>query len=214
MDDDIESPVSKMIRLVQEYKIESAFFATGFLLLVAAAVLFFRMQKAQGTSQVVIASSSSAPKPTQKPKANLLIHIDGAVEKPDVYEIIEGARLKDLLNLANGLSKKADREFFARNFNLAQVLVDQQKIYIPSAGEVVEGIVAGASIPAGSQESRSESVSVNNSSGEELETLPGIGPVTAQKIIAGRPYASLDELVSRKVVGTATFEKIKDLIAL
>ena len=57
-------------------------------------------------------------------------------------------------------------------------------------------------------------VSVNSASQSELESLPGIGPVTAGKIIDGRPYNQVEELLERKIVGKATFEKIKNLISL
>ncbi len=62
------------------------------------------------------------------------------MEKPDVYEVVLGARLKDVLIKAGGLSENADKDFFYRNFNLARIVNDQEKYYIPSLLETSNGI--------------------------------------------------------------------------
>lgn len=138
----------------------------------------------------------------------IVIDIAGSVEEPDVYEVTSGARLKDVLILSGGLSQEADRDFFARTFNLAKKLVDQEKIYIPSRGEVSQGKIAGVF------KSNDDLVNINTASFAELDTLSGVGPVMAQKIIDNRPYASAEELLNKKVVSKSVFEKIKDNIML
>lgn len=140
----------------------------------------------------------------------IFVDIQGAIEKPDVYEVTVGARLKDVLVLAHGLSVEADRKFFAQTFNLAKKVTDQEKIYIPSEEEVTRGQIAGASIA----EKHDRKTNINTASSEELERLPGIGAVTTEKIIEKRPYASIDELLNKKIVGKSVFEKIKDLITV
>ncbi|MFQ5452229.1 MAG: ComEA family DNA-binding protein, partial [Candidatus Paceibacterota bacterium] len=130
---------------------------------------------------------------------------------------------------ANGLAKSADREFFQRNFNLARVLADQEKVYIPSKEEVKEGlfkesvfVLAGETTSfsansTGSVAGASEAtdlVNVNTAAKSDLETLPGIGPVTADKIIEGRPYSSIQGLMDEKVVNKGQWEKIKDKITI
>lgn len=143
----------------------------------------------------------------------IIVEIAGAVEQPDVYEIPEKSRLKDLLLKANGLSKSADRTFFARNFNLAEMLKDEEKIYIPSVKEVEEGLY-GDVLDESSAQGENMLINVNTSDKASLDLLPGVGPVIADKIIAGRQYKALEELVTRKIIGKSLFEKIKDKLAI
>ncbi|HLD27030.1 MAG TPA: helix-hairpin-helix domain-containing protein [Patescibacteria group bacterium] len=136
----------------------------------------------------------------------IFIDIQGAVEKPDVYEVTMGARLKDVLVLADGLSVHADREYFTRTFNLAKKVVDQEKIYIPSEDEVIERPITDGKTSTGL-------IGINTASIDLLETLPGIGAVTAQKIIDKRLYSSLEELLNKKAVSQSVFSKIKNLVS-
>jgi len=142
------------------------------------------------------------------------IHIAGSVENPDVYEMAQNARLRDVLEKANGLSIKADRTYFERNFNLAEVVSDGQKIYIPSLEEVEEGLVsdtksAGVVRVVVASEG---GMNINVASDAQLDTLPGVGAKTVQKIVENRPYTSIQELLDKKIVGQATFDKIKTKI--
>ena len=131
------------------------------------------------------------------------VDVEGEVIKPGVYELSADARVQDALIAAGGLTSDANR----KAINLAGKIADGQKIYVPAEGESSVQIL-GASGDSGGL------VSVNNATEAQLDTLPGIGPVTAGKIMDGRPYGSIEELLNRKVVGKATFEKIKDLISL
>jgi len=136
--------------------------------------------------------------------AIVTVDVEGAVVHPDVYTLPVDSRVEDAIQAAGGLESDADEELFARTMNRAMKLVDGGKIYVPSLSS--SGI--------GSADSVSNLVSVNTASQSELDTLPGVGPVTAQKIIDNRPYQTLGELVSKKAVGTALFEKIKDKMSL
>jgi len=139
--------------------------------------------------------------------------IEGAVVKPGVYELNTDSRIQDLLVAGMGLSVTADRDWVAKNLNLAAKLADGAKVYIPSVGE----ITSTASNQAGSASSgsvTSGSININSASSQELDSLPGVGPATAEKIINNRPYQSLDELVSKKAVGAKVFDSIKDKISL
>lgn len=151
---------------------------------------------------------------TEQDSVKIKIDIEGAVVNPGVYELVSSARVQDLLIAAGGLSAVADREWLNKNLNLAAKLVDGGKIYIPQIGEVKSGrgeggqgggIIAGANLQT--------TVNINNATLDELDRLPGIGPVTAQKIIENRPYQTTEEILSRKIVGKSTFEKIKDKIS-
>jgi competence protein ComEA len=131
------------------------------------------------------------------------VDVDGEVAKPGLYSLKPDARVQDALIAAGGLTPNANR----RAINLALKVADGQKIYVPAVGEVsaVQSTVLSA---------QSELISINQASESELDKLPGVGPVTAQKIIDFRPYSSIEELVSKKAVGEKVFEKIRDLITL
>ena len=134
---------------------------------------------------------------------NLVIDLQGAVSKPGVYEIKTGSRLIDALKLAGGLAEAADRYSVAKTFNLAKLLSDGEKIYIPALGELN-----------GSTDNTNTLISINSASLTQLELLPGVGPVTAAKIVERRPYSSVEDLVSRRAIGEATLAKIINLISL
>lgn len=148
-----------------------------------------------------------------------MVDVEGAVVRPGVYKLSEDARLQDALIAAGGLAQTADRQAVAKRFNLAAKLSDGVKIYIPAAGEQTSSSTQGAlgvqsSAESSTQNSESGLVSINTASESQLDTLPGIGPVTAGKIITGRPYGSIEELRDKKIVTQSVFEKIKDKISL
>lgn len=136
----------------------------------------------------------------------VVVDVSGAVIKPGVYKLTSKSRIVDALAKAGGLSEDADREYVEKNINLAGKVTDGAKIYIPRTGEEIlaEDSAAAAIGPV---------ININLATSETLETLPGIGEVTAQKIIDGRPYSNPEELLNKKIVGVATYEKIKDKIA-
>jgi competence protein ComEA len=140
-------------------------------------------------------------------KDEISVDVEGAVIKPGVYQLSADSRVQDALISAGGMSGNADRKTISKNLNLASKLSDGAKIYIPYNGESV--LVAGQGSVLGSQ---TNMVNINQANESELENLPGIGVVTAGKIISNRPYGSIDELVQKKVIGEKVFEKIKDMI--
>lgn len=140
------------------------------------------------------------------------IDIQGEIKNPGVYELEADSRVSDAIKSSGGLSKDADQEYVAKKVNQAQKLVDGQKIYIPRIGEDTSGLVSAQS--AGSEVVSSGLVGINSGSKSSLESLPKIGPVTSDKIISGRPYGGLEELVSKKILGQKTYDAIKDLISL
>ncbi|MCR4330085.1 MAG: helix-hairpin-helix domain-containing protein [Candidatus Roizmanbacteria bacterium] len=136
-------------------------------------------------------------------KSVVVVDIEGAVQKPGVYELQENARLVHALTNAGGLIEQADRYYVAKNMNLSKNVIDEEKIYISFLIERTESVEATLS-----------SVRINTATTSQLELLPGVGPVTASKIVKNRPYESIDELVGKKVLGQKTFENIKALIEL
>ena len=139
----------------------------------------------------------------------IFVDIQGAVEKPDIYQLPSESRVNDVLILAGGLSAEADRNWTAMNINLAQKLIDGAKIYIPAQNEDnVRGSVAETSAGVMNK------ININIASQSELETLSGIGPSYAQTIIEGRPYQVIEDLLKVSGIGSKTLEKIKDKITV
>ena len=142
----------------------------------------------------------------------ITVDIEGAVLKPGIYKLPAESRLHDALIVAGGLTKNADRGNVAKGLNLAAKLTDGGKLYIPFQGE--EFTASGGQSVLGAENSRSGSININLANEKELDSLPGVGAVTAQKIIAGRPYKSIDELTQKKIVGQKVFENLKDKITV
>lgn len=145
----------------------------------------------------------------------ITIDIEGAVQKPGVYSLPPNSRIQDALIAAGGLSQTADRQRVAQTLNLAASLMDGAKLYIPAAGEQYAGSEDVSNSSSGNvQGASSKTVNINQASETELDALPGVGPVTAQKIIAGRPYQSVQELVDKKIIGQSVYSKIKDQVSV
>ncbi len=166
-------------------------------------------------------------KPTQSPLL-LAVDVSGAVNSPDVYYASPGARIVDMIKMAGGLSYQADVLFVERNFNMSTYIFDQEKIHIPSIWDISQGIFVEEPKlleylePRAVETKKNSSISpvqstsalsLNTASVEELDMLPGVGPVTAQKIIDNRPYESADELVSKKVINASLWDKIQEMVA-
>jgi competence protein ComEA len=145
----------------------------------------------------------------------LFVDLQGAVENPGLYELPAGARVSDLLTEAGGLSAEADEEWVEKNLNLAQKLVDGIKVYIPQQGE--EAPLAPQSTVdqvAGSSASLTDKVNLNTASAAQLDSLWGIGAKRAADIIASRPFQSIEELKTKKLVPSNVYERIKDQVAV
>lgn len=164
-------------------------------------------------------------KSTQVPKGSLVtpansgqiaVDVGGAVKTPGVYFLTADSRVEDALKAAGGVAETADPLFISRSLNLAQKVSDGMKLYIPQSGEQPAQAVLGVqtTVSGGSTTAQSGLVSLNNATPAELDKLPGIGAVTAQKIISGRPYQSIEDLITKKVVSSSVYSKIKDLVSV
>lgn len=132
--------------------------------------------------------------------------ISGAVKKPGLYRFTQGTRVEDAIQMAGGYKLSADRSYVEQNMNRAQILTDQYKIYIPTKDDTERIIL--------SDQSSTTLISINSSDINELEKLPDIGSITAEKIITSRPYEALDELLTKGVISKKLYEKIKTQISL
>lgn len=133
------------------------------------------------------------------------VDVTGAVNSPGVYRLALGSRIKDAIEAAGGLSEDVDGIWVGKNLNRAQIITDGYKLYLPSINEANITHV---------NSDNSSVISINYSTKKELESLPGIGPVTADKIINNRPYMRVEELIEKKIVGEKVWTSIKDMIQL
>ncbi|WP_102337551.1 ComEA family DNA-binding protein [Collinsella provencensis] len=145
----------------------------------------------------------------------IVVDVAGAVESPSVVQLREGDRVQDAIDAAGGLSSDAD----VSSVNRAAKLVDGQQVYVPHEGEDISTRASGsASGGASSVTSGSSLVNINLANVEELDTLPGIGPSTAQSIVDDReangPFASPEDLMRVSGIGEKKFEKLKASICV
>lgn len=185
------------------YRVPMLFFSFGIVFLFAAIFLFYK-EKTSGQSVVI----STPSNPSNSSNSSVIkVDVSGAVVSPGVYELKSTSRIQDALIKAGGLAESADRDWTAKNLNLAQKLLDGTKIYIPGINEE-----SNPSLP--SVSSNPSVINVNQATADQLDTLSGIGPATSQKIISGRPYETINDLLNKKIVGKSVFEKIKDKISV
>ena len=165
---------------------------------------------AVGTAHPSFALASTSP--------TVIVDIEGAVAQPGLHELPDGSRVGDAIAAAGGYAQNVDIDGASQSLNLAAKLTDGQQIHVPVLGEQVfrtmAPVAAGDSPGSGTT---GGPIDINHATADELDTLPGIGPVTAAKIIDARtqqPFATVDELQSRGVVGQSTFDKLRDLITV
>jgi competence protein ComEA len=156
---------------------------------------------------------------------SLVVSITGAIVHPGVYEFSfqEGAGVvvQALIDKAGGFTKRADLSYVSQKINLARQLAGNEQIYIPSVDEkkLLEAAGSSSSGSGGSSASSgsdqaTEKVNINTATSEGLQTLPGVGPSTAEKIISARPFSSIEDIKNVSGIGDATFNKLKDLISV
>lgn len=158
--------------------------------------------------------ATSAPDP-----ARILVHAAGAVRSPGLYELADGARVADLVAAAGGGRDDADLD----RLNLAEPLVDGSRVEVPVVGEEIAGPLVtgpGAAGVAGSGSPTPATapalVDLNTATAAELESLPGVGPATAQAILdhraANGPFTSVDGLLDVRGIGEAKLAALRDLV--
>lgn len=147
----------------------------------------------------------------------IIVHITGAVSNPGIVKTKEGARIADIIELAGGELESADTS----EINLAYKVQDGEKIYIPTKGENKENLIYITTEAGNNPISKSDDnkkVNINTASQEELDTLQGIGPSTATKIIEYREkngkFKTIEEIKNVTGIGDSKFEAIKENISV
>ncbi len=169
-----------------------------FFIIVSLTILIKSVQ----TSTPITFSSDEASVAGAMRGSEIVVDVSGAVTRPGVYHLSGGSRVEEAIAAAGGLSGDVDTDRLAQVVNRAARLSDGAKIYIPKAGDTM------------TRPGPVSTVSINAASQQELEALDGVGVSTAKKIIAGRPYTNLEELVAKKAMGQALFEKVKGQLTL
>jgi competence protein ComEA len=154
---------------------------------------------------VLTVTDSVGEQPGSTPQT-VIVHVIGQVARPGIVELEAGARVIDAIEAAGGLSGEADVEAL----NLARVLSDGEQVHVPAVGEEVRAQ------PAGSPEGSSGPISLSRADQATLETLPGVGPALAQRIIAWResngPFRSVSDVLAVSGIGPATLERFADQV--
>ena len=161
----------------------------------------------------------------------IMVYITGEVKNPVIYELEENSRIKDVIEKAGGLKETAD----ITDINLATILQDEDKITIPTKDKTMEEKQNTERIQSNKQSKTTEKsqnttsistnttgknqntkVNINTATQTELETLPGIGPSTASKIVSYRKengkFKSIEEIKKVNGIGESKYKKIKELI--
>jgi competence protein ComEA len=150
--------------------------------------------------------------------ASISVDVEGAVASAGVITLPAGSRVEDALLAVGGLRNTADMRYVSQNVNRAMKLSDGMKIYIPEANEDMTShnskLSNSTAETSHNLNSQNIFVSINTGSKEQLDALTGVGPITAQKIIDNRPYMSLNDLVTKKVIGQSLFDKLKNMLSL
>jgi competence protein ComEA len=151
----------------------------------------------------------------------IVVDVAGGVARPGVYRLAVGSRVADAVAAAGGFGPRVAAARVESELNLAAVLRDGQRVAVPSRDDPAAP-AGGAGSPAAATGLPGAStggglIDLNRASQSELESLPGIGAVTAGKIIASRqeaPFRTVDELRERKLVGEKTFQKLRPLVTV
>lgn len=156
------------------------------------------------------------------PASGVFVHVLGAVARPGLFEVHQGARVVDVVAAAGGLLPTADEA----GLNLARLVTDGEQLYVPAQGETGPGPPAGAQVGAGQANgaaaggtgAAAPKVNLNTATLADLDTLPRIGPAMAQRILDFRDaegrFASVEDLRNVTGIGDKTFAALKDLITV
>jgi competence protein ComEA len=183
------------------------------LAVLAFLIVVGRMTMGGAEASRVEPAATGALEIEEEPPREVVIHVAGAVARPGLYRLPEGSRVDDAVARAGGPKPKAALDLV----NLAAPVVDGQQIVVPAQGGGGAPALPGAE-SAQDGSAAGAKVSLNSATLEELDTLPGVGPVTAQQIMdyreANGAFRSVDELDAVPGIGPARLEQLRPLVDL
>ncbi|HER6478383.1 TPA: helix-hairpin-helix domain-containing protein, partial [Streptococcus pyogenes] len=190
-----------------------------FLILTLSFVIWGKEQSQ--TKLPIVSTSSSIQQPVSEEKkysseeSNILVDLKGAVQQEGVYKLRANSRVRDVIELAGGLTQEADRHAV----NFAEKLVDEQVVYVAKQGEDISVLPNASSAgKANAEMSNSTKVNINKANLEELQRISGIGVKRAQDILETRDslggFKTLDDLRQVSGIGEKTLEKLKHELSL
>jgi competence protein ComEA len=191
--------------------------AMGVAILVGALAVFVAIGAPTGSAAGPEGSDLPAVSSAERGAVGtLVVDVTGAVATPGVYRLGAGARIGDAIDAAGGFGPRVDAARVAVELNLAAALADGQQVRVPSRDDRIAagGGIGGGDASGGNAKAR---IDLNAATQAELESLPGIGPATAGKIIDSRaqsPFRTVDELRERGLVGQKTFDSLRALITV
>lgn len=206
---------SSLDKFVNQNKIPLAIGLVGLVLLIGGIIssgiipkTFMKSTKIPASAQVYQGASVVS--------AQIKIDVSGEVKKPGVYDLSRDARIEDAIKAAGGVTESADQKYLSKSINLAQKVSDGMKIYIPKVSEVGQAGSSAIVSQTTSEVAGAETslININTGSITDLDILPGVGPVTAQKIIDNRPYNGIEDLLTKKAVTRSTYDKIKEKVVV
>lgn len=140
-----------------------------------------------------------------------VVYVTGSVKRPGVYEVPSDSRVHFAVEMAGGFSPMADPE----GINLAEKLSDGAHIRVPAKGETAANVSGNASVSSGAVVPNGR-VDINRATVAELQTLPGVGPKTAEAIISNREtmgrFIQVDDLMRVKGIGPKRMEQLRELV--
>ncbi len=182
--------------------------------LIVGGVVGYFIPRAQTSAPIIVSTPPPTITPPPSPTlAPIGVHVSGAVRQPAVYELPPGSIVQDAVDAAGGPALDADLD----HINLALELRDQQQVYVPCQGETNPPPSVSGGAP-GSEGSAGPLVNINTATTAELETLPRIGPVTAQRIVeyreANGSFESIEDIEDVPGIGPVTFAGLEYLITV
>ena len=184
------------------------------ILLVAGCAFYYHVNQAGEDESVEDIFPQAVPpleeEPEESVERDIFVDVKGAVRKPGIYKAVESERVNDLIIRAGGFTDEAHEE----SVNLAQKVLDEMVIYVPTEDE--GGEVPSTEFLTG--QGHSELLNINQASEQDFDGLPGIGPAKAKAIIEYRtengPFKAVEELKDVSGIGEATFERLKENITV
>ena len=163
-------------------------------------------------------ASTDTSNPIEPATGQIVVDVAGAVVSPGVYYLNSASIVEDAIKSAGGLNRFADTDEIARSVNRAALVVAHSKIYIPKKGERTVVYTEPPTSNLAGASTTSTKININTANTTELDVLPGVGPVTAQRIIDYRVqhgnFATIEAIKNVPGISDGKYEQLRDLITI